>query len=389
MYSKKSIQIIFALLILLGSVAVSSLATAESLVQRHTPRMMQGTRPLGMGNAFIAVKGTDENAMFYNPAAINDYEKKFHFQFLLPTIEFSYKSINFFAQDIPNLAEDIDAANGNAAKINVLDAFAAANTGRYEEVGLQGNVAVMMHKYITAALFYDTQGVIALLNAASSTVDMEVETNAGLMVGSAYSFFDDMLQAGLAVKFIGRHLMDETVTQRDIIATAEFGDILSLTEFGFGVGFDVGVKGAPPIHGKVWDYLKPQFALTLQDIGHTRFFAGQPVGRQKQSFNFGTAIHPDFWRFKSIFAIDIREIDSRTDFLNKFHAGYELTWPEISKILRSVSVRVGASQAYPTAGVGFDFKYFKLNFATYGREIASRTIQKQSRMLNVQLAAGF
>lgn len=386
--SVKNHVLIACLVVTLGLI-VSFPAQAQTLVQRAGPRVMNGTRPLGMGNAFAAVKGTDENAMFYNPAAINDYEKKVHFQFVLPTVDFSYKSIPFFTNDIPNLADDIDAAATNGAKINVFDAFAASNTGRYEEVGVRGNVAVMMHKYITAALIYDSQGVAALLNPASSTVDIEVVTTAGLQVGTAYSFFEDHLQAGLAVKFLGRHLVDQTITQRDVTTNNNFDDVIDFKAFGFGIGFDIGFKGAPPVNGKVWDYLKPQFAFTIQDVGHTRFFAGDPVGKQKQSMTFGYALHPDFWKLKSTFAMDFRDLEYRGEFLTKFHVGYELTWPEISKVLRSVSARVGINQAYLTAGLGFDFKYFKLNMATYGREIARQSIQKQSRMFSFQLAAGF
>ena len=376
-------------LIVLSLLFITPQAQSQNLVQRTGPRTMQGARPLGMGNAFIAVKGTDENALFYNPAAINDYEKKFHFQFLLPTVEFSYKSINFFANDIPNLADDIDAASGDSAKINAFNNFAQSNTGRYEEVGIRGNVAMMMHKYITAAIFYDTQGVIALTNPASSTIDVEVVTDAGIMIGSAYSFFDDHLQVGGAVKFIERHFVDETITQRDVVTNADFGDIFDFKKFGFGIGADVGLKGTLPINGKVWDKLKPTFALTLQDIGDTRFFSGDDDGRRQETLSVGSAIQPKVGPFETVFALDMRDLDHRGDFLTKFHFGTEWTWPEISKILRSASLRLGCDQAYFTAGLGLDFKYFKLNASTYGREIANSTIQKQSRMFAFQLAAGF
>ena len=331
----------------------------------------------------------DENAIFYNPAAINDFPQEFHFQFLLPTVEFSYKSLDYLINDVPNLANNIDDAAGDAAKINVLDAFAAANTGRYEEVAARGNIVTMMYKYISASLFYEAHGVVALLNPASSTVDIEILGQAGLQLGTAYSFFDDHLQAGIAVKFMERYLVDETITQRDVISTANFNDIIDYMSFGFGIGVDVGFKGSPPFRGKVWDYLKPMFAFTVQDIGHTRFFAGDPVGRQNESMTFGMAVHPDFYKFKSILAIDVRDLEYRGDFLTKFHVGYEVTWPEISKVLRSVSLRVGMNQMYVTGGLGLDFKYFKMNLATYGKEIAQRTIQKQSRMFALQLAAGF
>lgn len=369
---------------------LSNTAEAQNLTQRFSNRMMQGVRPLGMGNAFIAVEGSDENALFYNPAAINDLPKETHMQFLLPTVEMSYKLIPFVT-DILDLNDDIDAAGTDSAKIDVFDQFAATHTGRYEETGVRGNLVTFMHHWLTASIFYENRTVFGLTNPASSTIDVEALTQAGIMVGSAYPFFDDHLQVGVAAKFIGRHLVDEIITQRDIIATANFNDIFQYKEFGFGFGGDIGLKGKLPFFegGKTWDYLDPVLAVTLQDIGHTRFIMGDDVGRQNESLSAGFALHPDFWKFKSLLAVDFRDLEYRSDILNKFHAGYELTWPEISKVLRSASVRLGVNQGYIAGGFGLDFKYFKLNAATYGREIAEKTYQKQSRMFALQLAAGF
>lgn len=381
-------KILLLAVFVVAAFSVVTDAQAQGLTMRHSPRQMQGVRPLGMGGAFSAMPGTDENALFYNPAAINDYEKKVHMQFVLPTVEFSYKAIPFIASDIVGLADDIDAATTDSAKINVFDNFTTANAGRYEELGVHGSVAHFMHKYVAASLIYENRSVVALTNPTSTTVDIEALTQFGLQVGSAYAFFDDMLQAGLAIKFLERHLIDETVSQRDIIATDDFGDILDTDNFGFGVGVDAGVKAKLPIKNwKAWDYLKPTFALTLQDIGHTRFSNG--LGRQEESLTWGFAVYPDYWKLKTAFAVDFRDLEHTTDFITKLHAGYEVTWPEISKILRSVSARIGVNQGYFAGGVGLDFKYAKLNFASWGREIGENTRQKESRMFGFQLAAGF
>lgn len=382
---KKQILFFTLITLCLGSLS----AQAQDLVQRNSPRSMRGVRALGMGDAFSALKGTDENAIWYNPAAINDYDTHPEFQFVLPTVEFSYKAIDFFVTDVRDLAKDISDATTSTAKVNRFNQFANSNTGRYEEVGVRGNLVTMMHKYITASVFYETNGVVALTNPASSTVDIEALTQFGLNVGTAHAFFDDHLQVGVGVKFIERHLIDQTLTQRDIANNDDFGDNFNLTEFGFGIGVDFGLKGKLPIDAELWNKLDPSFALTIQDIGDTRFFAGDPVGKQKQSTTFGSAISPKIGPFETNFAIDIRDLEYRTDFLNKFHFGTEWTLADISKILRSVSLRAGFNQAYWTAGFGMDFKYFKLNAATYGREIARNTIQKESRMFAFQLAAGF
>lgn len=344
---------------------------------------------MGMGGAFIAVDGADENALFYNPAAINDYEKKIHMQFLLPTVEISYKAIDFVVNDVLGLVDDIDAADSDTERITVFEDFVAANTGRYEELGVHGPVAIFMHPTVSAALFYENRTVVGILNPASTTVELESVSHAGLQVGSAYKFFNDNLQAGIALKFVERHLIDETLTSRDFVVNDDFTDALTLDQFGFGIGGDLGVQGKIPWKAKAWEYLDPTLAVTLQDVANTRFFAGDDVGEIKESLTAGFALHPEIWKFKTAFAVDFRDLDHKTDFITKLHAGYEVTWPEISKILRSASVRLGANQGYIAGGFGLDFKYFKLNGATWGREIGQKTRQKQSRMFGVQLAAGF
>lgn len=379
---------VFILFCAVSLVVLASPAWSQDYVQRDGPRQMQGARPLGMGGAFVAVTGTDFNAMFYNPAAINDYEEKLHFQFVLPTAEMSSDLIDF-AGDVLELADDIDAANTNGDKTDVFDAFIQANAGRFGEAGARGSVIMATHKWITASIFYDAQSFAGVRNPTSATLEIEGLGQGGLMAGSAYGFYDGRLQVGVALKFVARYLVDETLTQRDIVANNDFEDAIQYEDVGFGIGGDIGFKATPTVSGETWEWLKPSFGLTIQDVGHTRFFAGDDVGKQDESITLGFAVHPDFYKFKNTFAIDVREMEYRKDFLHKFHMGYEMMWPEISKVLRSVSVRAGLNQAYLTAGLGLDFKYFKLDAATYGREIAETTMQDSTRMYVVQLGAGF
>lgn len=380
-------------LALTAALAIASLtagqAVAQDLASRHSPRLMQGLRPNTMGGAFVALKGTDENALFYNPAAINDFPEEIHMQFLLPTVETSYKAIPFLASDVTGLADDIDAAATDAAKINVFRNFTNANVGRYEEAGVHGSVANLMHKWVAASIFYDNRSIVALTNPASATIDIESLSQFGLQVGSAYSFFDDLLQVGLALKFVERHLVDETVTERDILATNDFADVLDTDNFGFGFGADIGVKAHLPFNDwKLWETLDPAFALTLQDIGHTRFSNG--LGKQRESLTFGFALHPNYWKLKSAVAIDFRDLDNRTDFVTKMHVGYEVVWPDVATAIKAISARIGFNQGYyVTGGFGMDFKYFKFNLGTWGREIGRASMQKQSRMFGLQLASGF
>lgn len=389
------IKQIFIVAIGAGILAVSFSpdAYAQDLTTRASPRMMQGIRPLGMGGAFVAADGADENTLFYNPAAIAEFPKEFHWQFFLPavslpTAEASAKAIPFFASDLPSLAEDIDKAETDSDKIDVFNDFTAKHTGRYEEVGTRGNIVQVMHRHITGSIFFDNRTVLALVNPSSSTFDVEALTHFGLQFGSAAEFLDKHLLVGAAIKILGRHVVDETITQRDVIANDDFTDSLEFDNIGFGAGIDLGVKGRPPVPWKAWKFLDPVFALTVQDLGHTRFTNN--VGQLKESATFGFALHPgdNLWKLKTNLVVDVRDLDKRSDFLNKLYAGYELTWPKASRHVKGLSGRLGLSQGYLTGGAGIDFKRFKFNAATWGREVGLRTRQKQSRMFGVQLVYG-
>ncbi|MBX7148535.1 hypothetical protein K1X76_05570 [bacterium] len=384
-------KLFFKIFFLIILMSFSFITYAQNMALRHSPRIMQGIRPTSMGGAFIAMDGTDENALFYNPAAINDYEKKVHMQFLLPSLEFSYKGIPFLSSNLVGLAGDLGDADGNdAEQVRIFDRFSNLHTGRFEEVAAHGSIATFMHKFLAASLFYDNRTSVYVVNPVTSTIQFEAISHFGLQVGSSYSFFEDALKVGASLKFIGRHLIDDNITARDIINSGGFGNALDLERFGFGIGGDIGIKAKMPfIKGKAWQYLDPTFAVTVQNIGDTRFFVGDDVGRLKESTTAGFALHPNYWKLKTALAVDFTDLERRTDIITKLHAGYEVSWPDISKAIKSMSVRIGTNQGYITGGFGMDFKYFKFNLATYGREVGEKTHQKESRMYGFQLAAGF
>src|SRR3989338_7925440 len=81
-------------------------APAEEL-----PLFYQGLRPLGMGGAFTAV-ADDENAIFYNPAGMNNIEGFGGVEILNPFVEVSRETIDFFKdlQDVSDAPTDTEQA---------------------------------------------------------------------------------------------------------------------------------------------------------------------------------------------------------------------------------------------------------------------------------------
>lgn len=372
-------------LTLLTLLTTSLSAHAADIGSRLSPRIMQGIRPLGMGGAFIAMDSKDENTLFYNPAGINDFSLTPHMQLLLPSAQLSAHAIKLATDSLDLVNDSFGGDQSDTKKLSGFQDFSDKNSGQFQETVVNGSFVSLMQKYVALSLLYDVHVVAGLRNPASLQLESDALVHTGVQVGSAFSLFDKNLQVGAAIKVLGRDAIQETFTIRDAIAGD--ADNVQVDKYGFGVGGDIGVKGHIPWDNKVWSYLNPTFATTLQDIGKTRF--SNDVTSIPQSWTVGAAVHPNFWLVHSTFDLDYRDLDHRGGFLTKTYMGYEMMIPDIGKVLKSAAVRFGLGQGYLSAGIGADIKIVKINLATFGREAGSLTHSKQIRSYGAQLALGF
>lgn len=378
--------------LLLGLCGVPSLlfAQATTTIPTEHPSVYKGVRPVGMGNAFVAMPGQDENAMFYNPASINDFPKAYHFRFVSPLVDFSPGAIGL-ASDLFDLADNIDAQATDAGKIDTFRAFVNQHTGQFESIQARVPVVSVYHKWFGASILADSRSTISFRNRAFTNVEVMSRSDFGGVIGSAYNFkdvlgIDENFQIGVAVKVLHRLSIDEIVTTDDVINTADFGDTLPRRR-ATGVGADIGLKGDLPTFGQKWlEAVKPTLGFTWQDIGNTRF--GNNVPDTEQSISVGFALHPKIGDWQLNFANDFRELNQSSSFLKKWNIGAEAVGPLFWNFFRP-SVRIGGNQGYFAAGTSLDFKFVKLEFATYGEEAGKFTTQKQLRRLAVNLSFGF
>lgn len=369
----------------------SSSVHAQDMTMRYSPHTMQGLRPLGMGNAFTAVKGSDINTLFYNPAGLADYDNKLRMDFLTVEGQISSGVIDFVG-DILDLTDDIDAAGDDDAEIQVLDNFVDNNTNNFHEVGINLHVANFRRRFgklgVAASLFAENRTALEVEDTPENAVDFEVLSQVGLQVGLAHSFADDLFELGMAIKFIERHLIDDKIAESDLSTADSVSDFVETDNYGFGVGVDLGLKTRLPFDAKIVEILDPVIAITYQDVANTRFTGD--VGNIPQSLSAGFSLNPSFTdKIRSTFAFDVRDINRDTSFITKMYAGYELLFDDISPILRSVGARIGMAQGYFTAGLGVDVRFIKLEAATWGREIGLTSRQGQNRMWGVQFSGAF
>lgn len=382
---------LFLLLLALGIAGPGRLsAQATNTIPSEHPSLYKGVRPVGMGNAFIAMPGQDENSLFYNPAAINDFPKAFHFKFISPLVDFSPGSIGL-VRDFFNLSDDVNAQGTDSGKIDTFRNFVNLHTGQFESVQVRLPLVTVLHKWFAVSVLADSRTTLSFRDRAFTNVEVKSQSDAGGIVGSAYNFkdvlgIDENFQIGANVKVLHRLSIDEVVTPDDIVNNASFGDTLPRRR-ATGVGADLGLKGDFPTFGKKWlEAIRPTLAFTWQDIGNTRF--GNGVPDTQQSMSVGFALHPLWGKWQFHFANDFRELNQSSGFMKKWNIGAEAVGPKLWGFFRP-SLRVGGNQGYITGGATLDFKYAKLEFATYGEEAGKFTTQKQLRRLAANLSFGF
>jgi len=385
MKKAKALGIVLLVLGIYVSLCSSAWAQTVSSIPMQNPSLYKGVRPLGMGNAFVAMPGSDENAPFYNPAAINDYPKKLHFRLLSPVIDFS-PSVIGLTKDVLDLGKKINGETTTSAKVDDFRAFVDAHTGEFESIDVRLPLVQVQHRWFSASVLADSRTSFAFRNRSFTNLDLLSISDVGGTLGAARSFLEGRLQTGLNVKVLHRIAVDKIVTTADIINNAKFKDTLPINR-GTGVGFDIGFKGSIPTFGKSWlNSLKPTAGFTWQDVGNTRFSGLAP--NTPQSITIGLAVHPEWGKWTFHVANDFRELNQDSPFLTKWHIGAEAVAPKIWKIFRP-SFRVGGNQAYISGGASLDFKYAKLEFATYAEDVGKVIREKPLRRIAANLSFGF
>jgi hypothetical protein len=347
----------FCVLAILQSLLFTRGADAEEL------RWTQfGLRPLGMGNAYVAV-ADDYNALFYNPAGLARL-KEWDGEFLNPTVEASDTAINL-VQDAMKLAS---AKKSSTAEI--LDEF-QKKTGKINHISL----------YLTPHLIFKNFGMAlgleleVLTLVVHSDIDIEVKTGPRLIapISYAHNFFEDKLSVGGTVKLLARAGVDNSFNIQTISAfaskskstetgdTSKTTDLSDFVEGGYGIGFDTGILFTPI------KTMEPTLGVSVTDIGgsvYTKFdVSGTAVGAPDSrlpSVNTGISLKPiQGERSYVLVAADADSINQPVHYSQKLNFGTEWGYGKIIK------VQAGLKAGYATAGFQFDVPLLTLRFATY------------------------
>ncbi len=370
-------KIILSALLVAASVAFAQFPSQNNTFTSEGPSLNRKVRNLGMGNVGVALKGTHGSSPFYNPAGLNDLDKG-QFEFLAITGEVSKNAFDLFT-DLKDLSDDLDAASTDSDKTNVIGDFVQANTGKFRRLRTTFDIFNYVRKNFAIGLLIDERIDLTVRNDVPESFYVRNLGDASLFISGAHGFWDGLLQVGVTLKPTLRFSLDEVDQQVDFTDTQDdaSGELALNSQLKkiykekrFGLGVNLGLKSNLAFgelkDAKWFKALGPQFGVTWEDIGSTSFDSAQD---NEQSINAGFAIHPDIWKIKSAFAIDVRDINREIPLLSKLHVGVE------SKLPWLLALRAGLNQGYFTAGASLDLWVMELEGAMYFEEIGTSVRQ--------------
>ncbi|MCB9072935.1 MAG: hypothetical protein H6623_04870 [Bdellovibrionaceae bacterium] len=336
------------------------------------------TRSVGMGNAQTAV-ADDESAMFFNPAGLKQLKEN---------------KLNFFIKgggspDILKFSKDISNAGKDSQAIN--DVIVA----NYDK-------SFMLRAPSLGFIYARPEWSIAFI-PADVTVNASLDQGVGPVVNlTAYqdttlafakawdlkSVKKGTFTYGVTSKLIYRAHLDKIIG----ITTIQNGKVLQASDSneGMTLDFDVGAMWkAPESADGFWSYAKPTVGVTVHNLLDYGYFSNLGLYSKDKSgkpeklhrvIDIGTAFQlPNWWLWSSKLAIDVRDLLHPYWTIKKgLHVGLEFNWEMFS--WWKGGWRAGLNQGYWTAGFTGQLSVFKLDLATYGREVGTSSNKVQDRV---------
>ena len=335
-------------------IAIALMAFWAPILSAKELRWTQfGVRPLGMGNAFVAV-ADDFNALFYNPAGLARLPT-WHLETINPAVETSTQTISL-VKDVFKLAA------GKAGDITSVINILKGNTGKL----LGGSLSLTPHFVMPHfGLGIGTQS--SFIMNVHRDINIEIAlTIVRLVAPIAYAFdvIKDVLSVGASLKPV---MTMGVAGDFDIGFLGAFSNPSELSNkfsAGYGVGADVGVLFTPI------KTMSPTIGLSVMDVGGTTFtpmklatggVAPTTPEERSAAINAGFSFKPYNTDVNYLLlAADAHMINQPIHYSHKFNLGTEFGFTSILKL------QAGLKEGYWTAGMQFDVGLLKLRVASYG-----------------------
>lgn len=338
--------------------------------------LSRSIRALGMGNAFYSLSD-DEAAIFYNPAGLARYDGGG--QVFLSTQVYAGTDL---LSSISTVTDALSASDAETVVANL-----TSLQGKFNSGGVAVTPFILYRGLVVGGMIGDVKGNLAILGRdLDMTVDVTTLNDSGLFVGKAFRL-GKRVTMGLTGKLVYRFGGRATMDLLDVVQQQPF-DFEPLDNSGLGIDFDWGMN---------LELAKPPFgdrfgvSLVVQNIIATDFGGGPsaPPGLVRTVsggayclFKNGMSARLDLAEF-GLGGFSDPDLGGRGgSFFKHVHLGWEYG-------IGRFALRAGVYQGQLTAGFGLTLPFLRLDFATFGEELARTPGQFSSRRFALRLALGF
>ena len=332
------------------------LLAQTSFAEQELRELYRGSRASAMGGAFTAL-ADDEEAIFYNPAAMAGF-KKYEVHYAALMLEFS--------NDIITQVQTFASAFNNPS-VSSLNQFIGSNAyGR-----AQFTPSFTMPNF-GIAVIADAQTALLGQNQSLPQFDLGYQFTNGIQAAYGMSVLSkgkkqkSDLRVGVGAKVLWRRGGYYPIPLNTLLNISQSTINNLVGNYQIGYGMDLGLQYVRNISSK----LTLSAGLAMTEIGDMNFGAGTATQPQNLSLGFAAS----FKTFGTVanLAYDYRHILQDTDYRKRSHLGLELGIPLI-RIYGSVN------QGYFGYGASFDIWLIKLTTQTYVEEIGSLVGQDAER----------
>ncbi len=327
----------------------------------------RGTRPMGMGGAFVAVSN-DQNALFYNPAGLSNVPDR---RLVLFSVE---AELGQGAYDAYTDILDVDTDN----ELEVAE-FLRDYIGEFSHA----SAAVFpyyIRPHFAFGIFGSAKTNFIARNYQYPSIVVDSTSDTGAALGYAHAFFDEALSIGASLKYVVRKSLTEEYTVPDITSD-NFDDMVDDdVQDGSGILLDIGFIYRFENVAIGQKHFNFQVGLSANNL------IGPDMGDARdleEHVDIGLAAYVDSW----VFALDYFDvagmIDDDDDPGKRLRIGAEYDFENL------FTARGGFYQGYITLGLEIDARYVQVDLLTYAEEVGTYAGQHSDRRYVLGLKFGF
>lgn len=372
--------------------AVPTMAATGDVKDFSIHQQFVSPRALGMGNAFIAVSD-DISAVLYNPAGlVRIPEPQINLSLIQAGIDSKY----------PQFVGDIDAA-AKSNDVARMTSFLESNYGNHFSARISPlNVFWARPRWGVAIIPMDLNLEMRVAQTIGPQLQVVAHADTTVAYARAWKVHHSggKTSLGATAKAIYRGYLNKSVSAIELAFDSNILKTEDAAE-GLALDADIGLLHSPDVPSSGFfsflEYMRPTFGLVVRNVGDYGYIANfhaiekssiEP-DRLQRRFDVGSMYElPDWWIWKTRFALDVRDIGHENwTFRKGLHMGAEFLWK-----IRSWwqgGWRIGVNQGYFTAGFNGDFAMFRLDVVTYAQEVGTSETPKATRIYMAKASLDF